>query len=43
MLLFRQLLKEELKLNIPFIVIQSLIEMALDFIFSIFVPKDKQQ
>lgn len=43
MLLFRQLLKEELKLNIPFILIQSLIEMALDFIFSIYAPKDKQQ
>lgn len=42
-LLFRQILKEELKLNIPFILIQSLIEMALDFTFSIYGPKDKHQ
>lgn len=39
-LLYRQILKD-LKLNIPFILIQSLIEMALDFIFSIYGPKVK--
>lgn len=43
LLLFRQILKEELKLNIPFKLIQSLIEIALDFIFSIYGPKDKDQ
>lgn len=43
MLLFRQILKEELKLNISSILIQSLIEMALDFTFSIHALKDKHQ
>lgn len=43
MLLFRQILKEELKWNISFILIQSLIEMALDFVFSIYGSKDKHQ